>query len=301
MSVRTTKVKRWHKYSSENQPKAWLYMLPALIIIGIFNVYPLIMSFYKSFFNKSITNPQFLGIQNYLRVLNDPTFHTALKNTATYAFVVVPVALLISLLIALLIFDKIKFKKFFEAIFFIPYLTSTIAIGVVFRFLLNGHYGIINHILGFVGIGPIEFLENIQMSMPTIILFGIWSSLAFNIIILLAGLRNINQEYYKVADMFGATKVQQFFKITLPQLIPTLSFLLTVNFISAFKVYTQVYAIFNGRAGLADSAQTAVFYIFDKFHVRQDYGLAMAATVILFIIILILTLIQNKITKKFED
>lgn len=300
MSIQTKPKRKLFGYSSENQPKAWIFMLPALIIIGVFSVYPLIMAFYRSFFSRSITNPQFLAFDNYLRVLKDPHFHVAMKNTAIYAFTVVPVALIISILIALLVFDKIKFKKFFEAIFFIPYLTSTIAIGIVFRFLLNGNYGIVNYVLGVFGIAPINFLDSMTMSIPTIIIFGIWSALAFNIIILLAGLRNINQEFYKVADMFGATKTQQFFKITLPQLFPTISFLLTVNLIGAFKVYTQVYAIFNGKAGIANSATTAVFYIFDKFHVRQEYGVAMAATVLLFLIILGMTLIQNKLLKKFE-
>ena len=140
-----------------------------------------------------------------------------------------------------------------------------------------------------------------SMSLPSLIIFGIWSGLAFNVIIILAGLRNIDTEYYKVADMFGASKTQQFFKITVPQLIPTLTFLLTVNMISAFKVYSQVFALFNGNAGPAGSAQTAVFYIYNQFYESQKYGRAMAATIILFAIILVITLIQNKLVAKLED
>ena len=196
---------------------------------------------------------------------------------------------------------KIKHKDFFETLFFIPYVTSTLAIGIVFRYFFNDSYGIINYVLSFVGVGPINWLNSVSMSLPTLIIFGIWSGLAFNIIILLAAFRNIDSEYYKVADMFGASNWEQFKKITLPLLVPTMTFLLTVNFIGAFKVYSQVFALFGGTAGVANSATTAVYYIYDKFHIAGRPGPAMAATVILFLLILGFTLLQNFIVKKVEE
>lgn len=289
------------KYSAENQPYAWLFLAPALSIITVFNIYPMLRSMWLSFQKGSLFNPSFTGINNYLTVLKDPIFHTALKNTAIYAFFVVPICLIISLAIAWLIFEKIKYKSFFETLFFIPYVTSTIAIGIVFKYLLNSRYGMVNQLLGLFGIEPINWLSSIDMSMPSLILFGVWSGLAFNIIILLAGLRNINNEYYKVADMFGATNWEKFKRITIPQLLPTITFLMTVNFISAFKVYSQVFALFGGQAGIANSAQTAVFYIYDKFHIAQRPGVAMAATMILFGLIMLFTLIQNKLVAKVEN
>ncbi|EEH98654.1 sugar ABC transporter permease [Clostridium tertium] len=288
------------KYRAENSPQAWLFLLPALIVIGIFNVLPLIKTFIMSFQKGTLNNLTLNGFKNYEIVLKDPKFHTALGNTAIFAFVVVPVGLIISMFIAITIYERIKHKDIFETIFFIPYLTSVIAVGIVFRFLLNGEYGFINYILGLFNVGPINFLDDPNMSMITLVIFGIWSGLAFNIIILLSGLRNIDKSYYKVADMFGATKIEQFFRITLPQMIPIITFLLMVNFISAFKVYAQVFAIFNGKAGIADSATTAVFYIFNKFYVENRYGQGMAAAVILFGLILIFTLIQNRILKRLS-
>jgi len=288
------------KYSAENSPQAWLYLLPALVIILIFHVYPLIKTFIISFQKGTLNNLVFNGIRNYQIVLSDPKFHKAIFNTTLYSFTVVPIGIIISMIIALIIFEKIKHKDIFETIFFIPYLTSIIAVGVVFRFLLNKDYGFINYLLGFINIGPINFLDDPKMSMFTLIIFGIWLSLAFNIIILISGLRNVDRNYYKVADMFGATKSEQFFRITLPQMIPILTFLLMINFINAFKVYSQVFAIFNGEAGIADSATTAVFYIFNKFYVEYRYGQGMAAAVILFILILIFTMIQNYILKKIS-
>lgn len=288
------------KYRAENSPQAWLFLLPALIIVGIFSVLPLIKTFVMSFQKGTLNNLQFNGFKNFEIVLSDPKFHTALINTALYAFIVVPVGLIIAMFIAITIHDKIKHKDICETIFFIPYLTSIIAVGIVFRYLLNGEYGFVNYILEIFNVGPINFLDDPSMSMTTLIIFGIWSGLAFNIIILLSGLRNVNSNYYKVADMFGATKIQQFFRITLPQMIPIITFLLMVNFISAFKVYAQVFAIFNGKAGIADSATTAVFYIFNKFYVENRYGQGMAAAVILFILILLFTVIQNRILKRIS-
>lgn len=288
------------KYRAENSPQAWLYLLPALIIIGVFNVLPLIKTFIMSMQKGTLNNLQFNGFKNFQVVLQDPKFHDAIGNTALFSFVVVPVGLIISMFIAITIFEKIKYKSLFETIFFIPYLTSVIAVGIVFRFLLNKDYGFINYILSFINVGPINFLDDPKMSMFTLIIFGIWSGLAFNIIILISGLRNVDKNYYKVADMFGATKTEQFFRITLPQMIPIITFLLMINFINAFKVYAQVFAIFNGKAGIADSATTAVFYIFNKFYVEYRYGQGMAAAVILFILILIFTMIQNYVLKKIS-
>ena len=288
------------KYNPENQPKAWLFLLPSLGVILLFNIYPLIRSFWMSFQKGSLLKLQFTGLSNYQKVLADPVFHKALINTALYAFVVVPVALCISVVIAWIIFEKVKHKSVFETIFFMPYVTSTIAIGIVFRYFFNGSYGLVNFLLGLVGIPAVNWLDNVSMSMPTLIIFGIWTGLAFNIIILLAGLRNIDPEHFKIAKMFGATEKEIFWRITFPQLVPTIAFLSTVNLIGAFKVYTQVYALFGGTAGVANSATTAVYYIYDKFHVAGRPGVAMAATVILFVIILIATFFQNKFLRRAE-
>lgn len=288
------------KYRAENSPSAWIFLLPALIIISIFNILPLIKTFILAFQKGTLNNPEWNGIKNFEIVLKDPKFHTAISNTALYAFTVVPLGLVISLFIAVTIHERIKFKKIFESIFFIPYLTSIIAIGIVFRFMFNDSYGLINYLLSVFGIAPIRFLNDPKMAMTTVIIFGIWMGLAFNILILLTGIKNIDPSYYKVADMFGATKFEQFRKITLPQLLPLTTFLLLVNFIGAFKIYGQVYAIFNGTPGIANSATTGVFYIFTKFYTENRYGQGMAAAVILFIMILIFTMIQNIVMKRIS-
>ena len=285
-------------YNPENERKAWLFLFPSLAVILLFSIYPLFRSFFMSFQTGTLIRQEFGGLENYQKVLTDPLFFRALKNTALFAVGTVPIALIISLAIAWIIFEKVKHKSFFETIFFMPYVTSTIAIGIVFRYFFNGSYGIVNYLLGLVGIPAVNWLDSVDMSMTTLIIFGIWTSLAFNIIILISGLRNIDDEHFKIAKMFGATDWEIFRRITFPQLVPTIAFLSTVNLISAFKVYTQVYALFGGKAGIANSATTAVYYIYDKFHISGRPGIAMAATVILFLLILLITFLQNKLLKK---
>ena len=287
-------------YRAENSPRAWLYLLPALIFIGIFTIYPLIRTFLLAMQSNSILDPEFVGLSNFPVVLKDPLFRLAIKNTLIYSLTVVPLSIIISMLIALVLYEKIKGSKFFETIFFIPYLTSVIAIGIVFRYLLNGQYGFINYVLGFLNIGPFDFLNNRDYNMPALIMFGIWNNLAFNIIVILAGLRGIDKNYYKVADTFGATAFEQFRRITLPELSQIITFLFLTSFIQAFKVYNEVFALFNGKAGVGNGLVTAVFYIYNKFYVEYRYGHAMAAAVILFLMILILTFIQRKIIQKIS-
>ncbi len=293
-------MKKFYKYRAEKTNKAWVFLLPAMIFIFIFNIIPLFRAFTMSLQSNSILNPQFNGLSNYLLVLKDPQFHLALKNTLKYSIFVVPFGMFLSMLLALSINNKIKGSEFFESIFFIPYLTSIIAIGIVFRFLFNGTYGLVNYLLGLINIGPFEFLNDPNMNMTTLIIFGVWSALAFNIIILLSGLRSIDQNYYKVADMYGASDSEKFWKITMPSLIPIITFLSITNFISAFKVYGQVFALFNGKAGVGNKAVTAVFYIFNKFYVENRYGQGMAAAVILFLIILLFTLFQREVLKRLS-
>lgn len=288
-------------YNPDNQKRAWLFLLPALLVIILFNIYPLIKALLMSFQGGSLLRQRFVGVENYTQVISDEVFHKAIANTALYAFIVVPVALVISLGIAWVIFEKVKMKSFFETIFFMPYVTSTIAIGIVFRYFFNGTYGLVNFVLGLIGVPSVNWLDDVNMSMPTLMIFGVWTSLAFNIIILLAGLRNINKEHFTIAKMFGASEREIFWRVTFPQLLPTIGFLLTVNLIGAFKIYTQVYALFGGQAGIANSATTAVYYIYEKFHLSGRPGIAMAATVILFLIILAATFLQNKLLKKVEN
>lgn len=288
-------------YRAEKNAKAWFFLLPALIFIFVFSVLPLIRTFELSFLSNSILNAEFVQWENYAFVLKDPHFHKALQNTSLFALIVVPLGMVISLIIAIILNQKIKGAKILETIFFLPYLTSIIAIGIVFRYLFHGNYGFINYFLSLFNLGPFDFLNNPKLNIISLMIFGIWSSLAFNIIILLSGLRSIDKNFYTLAKMYGASPFEEFTKITLPSLIPILTFLSITNFISAFKVYAQVFSLFNGKAGIGNAAVTSVFYIYNKFYVEARYGQGMAAAVILFLLILLFTLLQRFILKKISN
>lgn len=284
-----------------NQKKAWLFLAPTIIFVTFFSIYPILRAFVMSFQSGSLINLSWSGLSNYQYLFKDPEFWLAIKNTALYALISVPIGLAISILLAWIIFSKVKHKSFFETTFFMPYVTSTIAIGIVFRYIFNGDYGLLNFVLRCLHLPAPIWIDDPSMSLTTIIIFGIWTSLAFNIVILMGALRNIDPNFYTVADMYGANGAEKFWRITMPELIPTLAFLLTMNIIGAFKVYTSVYALFNGQAGVGNSGTTAVFYIYNKFQIVGTPGVAMAATVVLFLIILFITFLQRKMMKKIGE
>lgn len=281
-----------------NQKKAWLFLAPTLIFVTVFSVWPILRAFTMSFQSGPLINLEWTGFSNYQYIFSDPKFWRAIKNTLIYAIFAVPVSLAISIMLAWFIFSKVKHSSFFETTFFMPYVTSTIAIGIVFRYIFNGEYGLLNYLLKAVHLPAPNWIDDPSMSLITIIIFGIWTSLAFDIVILMGALRNIDPNYYVLADMYGASEREKFWRITMPQLVPTLAFLLTMNIIGAFKIYTSVYALFNGQAGIGNSATTAVFYIYNKFQMVGTPGVAMAATVVLFLIILLTTFLQRKMMKK---
>lgn len=281
-----------------NQKKAWLFLAPTLIFVTVFSVWPILRAFTMSFQSGPLINMEWTGFSNYQYIFSDPKFWRAIRNTLIYSVFAVPISLAISIMLAWFIFSKVKHSSFFETTFFMPYVTSTIAIGIVFRYIFNGEYGLLNYLLKAVHLPAPNWIDDPSMSLITIIIFGIWTSLAFDIVILMGALRNIDPNYYVLADMYGASEQEKFWRITIPQLVPTLAFLLTMNIIGAFKIYTSVYALFNGQAGIGNSATTAVFYIYNKFQMVGTPGVAMAATVVLFLIILLTTFLQRKMMKK---
>lgn len=281
-----------------NQKKAWLFLAPTLIFVTVFSVWPILRAFTMSFQSGPLINMEWTGFSNYQYIFSDPEFWRAIRNTLIYSVFAVPISLAISIMLAWFIFSKVKHSSFFETTFFMPYVTSTIAIGIVFRYIFNGEYGLLNYLLKAVHLPAPNWIDDPSMSLITIIIFGIWTSLAFDIVILMGALRNIDPNYYVLADMYGASEQEKFWRITIPQLVPTLAFLLTMNIIGAFKIYISVYALFNGQAGIGNSATTAVFYIYNKFQMVGTPGVAMAATVVLFLIILLTTFLQRKMMKK---
>lgn len=282
---------------------ALLYLAPALIFIGIFTIYPIFksidMSFYTDF---SIFTGEVRarGLENYEELLTDPDFYKALKNTALYVVGVVPASIIISLFIAVLLNSIPRFQSFFRSVFFLPFVTSTVAISVVWSWLYHSRYGLINYILGWFGIDAINWLGDPDNAMLSVIIMAIWKGLGFNILLLLVGLNNISENYYKAAQVDGAGVWARFTHITIPLLRPTLFLLSVIGIINSSKVFDEVFALFSGRPGPAGSATTIVYYLFRKFYEQFDYGVAAAAGIVLFLIVLGITIIQYAGNRYFE-
>nr|WP_318540042.1 sugar ABC transporter permease [Terribacillus saccharophilus] len=282
--------------------KGYLYLLPALLILVVFSIYPIIKSFLMSFY----TDYDFFsdtvnayGLENFTKLFQDPNFITALKNTGIFVIGVVPLSIIISLAIAVLLNSKIKLSGFFRTIYFLPFVTSVVAVAIVWSWIFHSDYGLLNYMLGLFGIDPIDWLTSPTYAMPALIILSIWKGLGFNIIIFLAGLQNIGNQYYLAAKVDGASAWNRFKNITLPLLSPTMFFVSIISIINAFKVFDEIFALFNGRPGPANSALTVVYYVYQKFYEEWEFGLASAAPFVLFIIIFLFTIIQLIVGKKF--
>lgn len=281
----------------------WLYLMPFLIFIIVFTLYPIINVFLISIKDDySFLKGKYsgIGLKNYSEVIHDTIFKESLINTFLYVLFVVPVSTVISIVCAYFLNKKIRFQSFFQTAFFMPMVTSITAVGMIWRFMFNREYGIINFVLSKFGINPIGWLTDSKYSLFALVIFGIWNILPFTIIILISGLQNINEMYYTAAKVDGAKPLKIFFRITVPLLSPTIFLVCIMNTISSFKVFSELYPLFNGKPGPYFNLYTVVYYIRYAMIEKHEYGLAAASAVILFICILAFTLIQLSFKKKIK-
>ena len=286
-----------------NMIEPYLYLTPFLVGIIIFTLYPvgyvIITSFKEGFRYITGAFDQF-GVANYKYVINDTNFISALKNTSIYVLTVVPISTILAILTANLLNKKIRFIGIFQTAYFLPLVTSITAVGLAWKFMFNQNYGVINYFLSLFGFNPINWLLIPKNNIYALIIFGIWNILPFTIILLLSGLQNINDMYYTAAKVDGANSFQIFYKITIPLLAPTIGLVLIINMISTFKVFTELFPLFNGSPGIAYNLYTVVYYIFDQFYIKWKFGRACAAAIILFLVIFGLTRTQLFIQRKWQ-
>ena len=277
--------------------KGYIYLLPALVLLGVFVFYPIIYTIIFSFDETKAAGFQF-GFGTYQYLFNDKRFIQSLLNTVIYAVVVPFSSVFISLILANAL-ANIKNKTvrgFFQSVYFLPYVTSVVAIGLVWSWLFNSEYGIINYLLGLLGVDKINWLNDPKYAMTALIIFAVWKSLAFNTLILTTGIASINPQYYQAAKIDQAKGSTIFRKITIPLVSPMIAYTYMISLIASFKVYTEVYVLFGGRT-LDGKVSTVVRYIIDRFYGDQDFPLAFAASVILLLIILTVTMVQKVVTR----
>lgn len=260
--------------NTEYSLKAYFYLLPAALILAVFVFFPIIMTlrmgFYESYVYLTDVGKGF-GLASFRYVLKDPAFRSAVRNTLIITFIGVPITIILSLGSALFINSLGKGKGLFQTIYFLPYVTSTIAIGLVFRWLFHSDYGYINHVLSFFGLPPQKWLTDPNLTTISVTIFTIWNGMAFKIVLFLAGLQKIDPQYYQAARMDETPPSRVFFRITMPLLSSTFWMVTIVSVIHAFKTYNEVYSMFGGNgAGPGNSAITIVYY--DLRYVFQPFS-----------------------------
>lgn len=307
---------------NKQQWKAWLYLAPAIALLLVFTVWPIIntvrMSLLENYKGlEAAAGVQFqFGLGNFLKVIKYKKFLQCLKNTCLLCFLTVPISTFLALLIAVTL-NSIKFlQKFLQTIFFLPYVTNSIAIGMVFAAMFNivGSFygtenelivtaGIVNNVIEFFGGTHINWINvgsEYWANIFVMVVYIVWNALPFKILVLLGGLQGINKQYYEAAKVDGTPRRRVFTKITVPLLSPMLAYVVITGFIGGFKEYTSIVGIFGETMGPPDDAgrlNTMVGFIYDSLS-SNSQGRASAAALILFGIILVVTLFNNQVIKK---
>ncbi len=297
----------------------WLFLLPAIIIVLTFRMVPMMYALWMSLFDWGLAGARrFLGLGNYIYLFSDSRFGQSLLNTIYFVLGVVPASLFIALFIAVLINQKIKATALYRTALFLPVITSTVAISLVWKWIFNPRLGLANQVTAFLGLKPSLWLEeptgifNIilvplgmhlpgvlagpSLAMCAIIIMSIWHSLGYNVIIFLAGLQSIPEQYYEAASLDGAGKWASFRNVTWPMLSPITFYVLLMSTITSFQVFIQIYAMQGPVGGNPlGTTRTLVYYLYEKGFSDWQMGYANAVAFVLFLIILSLTLVQRKV------
>lgn len=290
----------------QQNKKGWLYLLPAFLFLGAFLVYPLIDVFVYSFeesFNFASQTYTGVGTFNFSYVLHDPYFLQALKNTCILVLITVPLSTGLALLISVALSSVQKLRELFQTIFFLPYVTNTLAVGLVFMILFKKtpySDGLMNLLLGVLGIAPVDFIDGPYWAKMFVLCFyTVWIVMPFKILILTSALASVSQTYYNAAKVDGTGKWRIFTKITLPMISPSIFYLVVTGFIGAFKAYSDAVALFGVNLNNAQM-NTIVGYVYDMLYGNSGGypSYASAAAILLFSIVLTITCINLLVSKK---
>ena len=286
--------------------KGWLYLLPAMLFLGIFMVYPLIdvfIYYFEEGYNSASQTYYGTGMYNYSYVLHDPYFLQAIRNTFILVVITVPLSTLLALLISVALSSVKALKKLFQTIYFLPYVTNTLAVGLVFMILFKKTAysdGLINLVLKLFGQGPVDFIDGPYWAkMLVLCIYTIWIVMPFKVLILTSALASVNQNYYNAARVDGTSRFRIFIRITLPMISPTVFYLIITGFIGAFKAYSDSVALFGTDLNAA-GMNTIVGYVYDMLYGNGGGypSYASAAAILLFVIVLTITCINLLVSKK---
>ena len=272
---------------------AMMFLAPNIIGFLIFTVGPILYALYLSLTEwNMVRSPVFVGLGNFIKLFQEPRFYQALKNTAVYTVGTVPVLIILSLLLAVLVNSKVKGIGIFRTMIFIPVVASTVGSAMLWQWLLANDIGIVAYLFKAMGMKAPQFLTSSKWAMFSVIVYTIWKQLGYNMVILLGGLQAIDTTYYDAARVDGAGAVRRFFSITVPMLTPTLFFTIIMGVINSLQVFDQTHVLTKGGPNYATT--TIVYYVYVEAFTNMKMGYACAASIILFLIILLITLFQWK-------
>lgn len=297
--------KRALRAPGERNPAAYGFLAPALVLIFIFFFLPVVAALLLSFTDfdlyavGDLSNARWVGLRNYVQLLTLPLFWQALRNTFYFALVGGPLSIGVSLAAALLLNNKlVRFKGLFRTIYFAPFVTTLVAVAIVWRYLYHTRYGLLNYGLGALGMEPVDWLGDPRWAMPAIILMTVWKSFGYNMLIFIAGLQAIPEELYEAARIDGASAWQRFRHVTLPGLAPTLVFVTVITMIGFFQLFVEPYVMTSG--GPLRSTTSVVLLMYEEGFRWWRMGHAAAVAFILFVVILSATLVQLAVQKRAE-
>ncbi|MCL6547909.1 MAG: sugar ABC transporter permease [Alicyclobacillus sp.] len=280
----------------------WAYamVLPNLCGLLLFYIWPVFQTFYYSFTKWGyFGGVQWVGLQNYIRLLHDRELRDALVHTLEYVVITVPLSICCGLVVAVLLNQRVKGVSLYRTLYFIPVVTMPAAVAMVWGWLYNSDYGLINFALRSVGLGGPHWLTDPRIALPAVALVGIWQSIGSNMIYFLSGLQAIPSTYYESAAIDGATAVQRFFRITLPLLTPTTFFVLVISLIGAFQVFDLIYMMISPNSPVISSSETIVYLFYKQAFALNDKGYGAAIAFLLFFIIMAVTLVQMRLQKRW--
>lgn len=275
----------------------WLFIAPTMIGLIILNIIPIFQTIYQSFFKTGDFGKGniFVGLGNYQRVFSDTEVWQALWNTIKYAVVEVPISIIISLVLAVFLNGKIKGRSAFRTIFFLPMVAAPAAIAMVWRWLYNSEFGLLNHILP----GKTNWISNPDIAIYSIAIIGIWSIIGYNMVLFLAGLQEVPRDYYEAASIDGANGVQQFFSLTVPLISPTIFFVLVTRVIAAMQVFDVIYMVIDNNNPALFKTQSLVSLFYKYSFTQGNKGYGATVVVVLLVVIMLLTVLQMVGQKKW--
>jgi multiple sugar transport system permease protein len=282
---------------------AWWFVAPALLVIAVFFVLPVLAALVISFTDfdlyalADLRNLRFVHVRNYVRLLETPLFWQAFGNTAYFVVVGVPISIAASLGTALLLSSPLaRCTAFFRTALFAPVVTTLVAVAVIWRYLLSTRYGMINFALEHLGIGPVDWLGDPHWAMPAIILFAVWKSFGYNMVILLAGLQSIPSDLYEAARVDGASALQRFAKVTMPMLAPILAVVSILTVAGYFQLFAEPYVMTQG--GPLQSTVSVLYFMYEEGFKWWNLGSASAVAFLLFLFIFAITLVQLRLSRR---